>query len=64
MASRELAWKLLELRSARTLSERLGIAARFRLDDLRPRFPGVVEPRTHLSMGEHTEKMVKEWRIS
>ena len=63
MASRELAWKLLELRNARTLGERLGVLARFRPDDLRPRFPGVVEPRTHLSMGEHTEKMVKEWQI-
>ncbi len=30
---------------------------------LKPIYPGVVEPRTGLSMGEHCEKMVKEWKI-
>jgi acetyl-CoA C-acetyltransferase len=29
-----------------------------------PRVPSVDEPRTHLSMGQHTERMVKEWQIS
>src|SRR5580698_6310718 len=31
---------------------------------LRPVLPGVAEPRTGLSMGEHTELMVKTWGIT
>jgi acetyl-CoA C-acetyltransferase len=31
--------------------------------DLKPATPGVVEPRTRLSMGEHCERMAKDWRI-
>jgi acetyl-CoA C-acetyltransferase len=31
---------------------------------LKPAFPGVVEPRTGLSMGEHCELMAKHWRIT
>ena len=30
---------------------------------LKPATPGVVEPRTGLSMGEHCERMAKDWRI-
>ncbi len=29
----------------------------------KPHFPGTGEPRTGLSMGEHTEKMAREWQI-
>jgi len=29
----------------------------------KPHFPGVGEPRTGLSMGQHTEKMAREWQI-
>jgi acetyl-CoA C-acetyltransferase len=32
--------------------------------DFRPVLPGVAEPRTGLSMGEHTERMVKTWGIT
>ncbi len=35
-----------------------------RAGDLKPAYPGIVEPRTGMSMGQHTEKMVKEWSIS
>ncbi len=35
-----------------------------RLRDLAPQLPGVKEPSTGLSMGEHTELMVKEWKIA
>src|SRR4029079_16287854 len=38
--------------------------ASLRPADLAPLYPAVVEPRTHLSMGEHCEKMVQEWNIS
>lgn len=36
----------------------------FRLSELKPEFPGVAEPRTGKSMGEHCEDMAKEWNIS
>ncbi|MEZ4871731.1 MAG: acetyl-CoA C-acetyltransferase [Bdellovibrionales bacterium] len=32
--------------------------------ELVPVFPGVMEPRTKLSMGQHCELMAKEWHIS
>ncbi|HEU4351226.1 MAG TPA: acetyl-CoA C-acetyltransferase [Burkholderiales bacterium] len=31
--------------------------------DLAPRAPGIAEPRTGLSMGQHCEEMAKEWSI-
>lgn len=64
MASRKLAWKLVDISQARSLGEKLSRVLRIRPGDLKPMYPGIVEPRTHLSMGQHTEKMVKEWRIS
>ncbi|PPT39221.1 acetyl-CoA acetyltransferase [Xanthomonas arboricola] len=36
----------------------------FKLSELKPEFPGVAEPRTGKSMGDHCEDMVKEWNIS
>ena len=54
----------LEAASAKTLGQRVRILARLRPSDFKPSFPGVNEPSTGLSMGEHTELMVKEWRIS
>src|SRR6185295_17220572 len=30
---------------------------------LKPSAPGIAEPRTGLSMGQHTEEMAKEWKI-
>lgn len=60
----QLAWKLVALRGAKTFGERLKVLASIRLKDLKPVYPSIVEPRTGLSMGQHTEKMVKEWGIS
>ena len=64
VGTKELATFLLNLRDARTLPERLKVAAGFRPSILMPKFPTVNEPRTGLSMGDHTELMVKEWKIS
>ena len=60
----QLAWKLVALRSAKTLGERLKALTSIRFKDLAPVYPSIVEPRTGLSMGQHTEKMVKEWGIT
>ncbi len=51
------------LRSVKGLSK-LRAAAKLRPADFRPQLPGVTEPSTGLSMGEHTEITVKEWAIS
>ena len=49
--------------STKTLGQRLRVLARLRPSDFKPSVPGVEEPSTGLSMGEHTELMVKEWKI-
>lgn len=53
-----------DLSNARTLKDRIEILSTLRPRDLVPNAPGVVEPSTGLSMGEHTEITVKEWGIS
>jgi acetyl-CoA C-acetyltransferase len=64
MVQRSLAWKLIDINQAKSLSDRLRAVLKIRAGDLKPSYPGIVEPRTGLSMGQHTEKMVKEWNIS
>ncbi|KTC81651.1 acetyl-CoA C-acetyltransferase [Legionella brunensis] len=56
--------KLIQLNEAKNFLDKLKFIASFRPKDFKPVLPTVVEPRTGLSMGEHTEKMVKEWHIS
>jgi acetyl-CoA C-acetyltransferase len=63
MAQRSLAWKLIDLNNAKTFGARLSKILSIRPRDLKPSYPGIVEPRTGMSMGQHTEKMVKEWKI-
>lgn len=36
----------------------------FRFSEFKPRFPGVGEPRTGKSMGEHCEMMARQWQIT
>lgn len=64
LVSKAMRDRLLALNNAKTLGERLAIIASFRPSDLKPQFPAVVEPRTGLSMGQHCELMVKEWKIT
>lgn len=64
MLQRSLAHKLLALHNAKTFAERMKILASIRPYDFKPQYPAIVEPRTHLSMGQHCELMVKEWNIS
>ena len=54
------------LRSARgrTLAERIKPWATLRPSFFKPGLPGVVEPRTGLSMGESCELMAKTWQIT
>lgn len=55
---------LLDMNRAKSAGDRMKLAARIRPRHLVPNFPGVSEPRTGMSMGEHCELMAKEWRIS
>ncbi|HEY5826420.1 MAG TPA: hypothetical protein VIT44_18750, partial [Cyclobacteriaceae bacterium] len=54
MIQRALAWKLIDLNNAKSLGERLSRIASINFRDLKPAFPGIVEPRTGMSMGQHT----------
>ncbi len=56
--------RLLAANAAKTTRDRLAAFKGFRLRELKPDFPGVAEPRTGKSMGEHCEDMAKEWNIS
>ena len=55
--------RLVQLSRARNMTERLKILKSFSPGELVPNFPAVKEPRTGLSMGEHCELMVQEWKI-
>ena len=55
---------LLALNKAKTFGDRVKIFAAMRFKDLIPKTASVDEPRTHLSMGDHCELMVKEWKVT
>jgi acetyl-CoA C-acetyltransferase len=60
---RKLRQIVLESARGRSLGQRFKPWLRLRPRDLKPSVPGVAEPRTGLSMGEHCELMAKEWGI-
>jgi len=63
--SRALQQRLLAVNRARKPLDKLKTALRgFSLSELKPSFPGVAEPRTGKSMGDHCEMMAKEWHVS
>ncbi len=56
--------RLLAMNRAGAPMEKLKAAfSGFSLSELKPSFPGVAEPRTGKSMGDHCEMMAKEWHI-
>ncbi|MEZ5464158.1 MAG: acetyl-CoA C-acetyltransferase [Lysobacteraceae bacterium] len=61
---KKLRRRILRMAAARSLGDRLKAWKGFRPRELKPEFPGVAEPRTGKSMGEHCEMMAKEWGIS
>ena len=62
--NKRLRRRLLDANMARSLGARLKAFKGFRFKELTPEFPGVGEPRTGKSMGEHCEMMAKEWGIT
>ncbi|HXV09564.1 MAG TPA: acetyl-CoA C-acetyltransferase [Burkholderiales bacterium] len=61
---RNLQQIVLKSARGRSFGQRLKPWLRLRPRDLKPSAPGVAEPRTGLSMGEHCELMAKEWEIA
>jgi acetyl-CoA C-acetyltransferase len=64
VVSRALRRRLLEAARARSFGARLAAFKGFSLSEIKPEFPGVAEPRTGKSMGQHCELMAREWQIS
>ncbi len=62
---RRLRKRLLAMNRAKTSMDKVKAALRgFSFSELKPSFPGVAEPRTGKSMGDHCEQMARQWQIS
>lgn len=62
---RALQQRLLAMNRAKSTMDKVKAAVSgFKFGELKPSFPGVAEPRTGKSMGDHCESMAKEWQIS
>lgn len=61
---RQMAEILLAIRSEKTFQGKLKQLLKIRPAYLKPDAPGIEEPSTGLSMGEHCELMAKEWHVS
>lgn len=64
MINRSMTKKMLALHDAKNTYARLKVLLSLRPSDFKLVYPAVTEPRTHLSMGQHCEKMVQEWHIT
>jgi acetyl-CoA C-acetyltransferase len=60
---REYQQILLRAHRAKTFGARAAAFLSIRPRHFKPTFPGVGEPRTGMSMGQHTEKMARTWEI-
>jgi acetyl-CoA C-acetyltransferase len=54
---------VMRLSRSKSVGEKLSTIGSVRLADLKPTHPGIAEPRTGMSMGQHCEEMAKEWQI-
>lgn len=61
---RRFAQRLVALSRAKSIGQKLSAFKGFRLSELTPQPPRNAEPRTGLSMGQHCERMAKEWGIT
>jgi acetyl-CoA C-acetyltransferase len=62
--SKRFAKRLIELQKAKTVLQRLQAFSGFVPSELAPQPPNTSEPRTGLSMGQHTELMAQTWKIA
>jgi acetyl-CoA C-acetyltransferase len=61
--SRNLQRSVLSLSRGKSWTDKIRTIGELRPWDLAPAHPGIGEPRTGLSMGQHCEEMAKEWQI-
>ncbi|MBB4606064.1 acetyl-CoA C-acetyltransferase [Xanthomonas arboricola] len=62
---KKLRARLMAANRAKATGDKLkALLCGFKFGELKPEFPGVAEPRTGKSMGDHCEDMAKEWNIS
>jgi acetyl-CoA C-acetyltransferase len=64
VVSKRLRRRLLDLNMAKSGGQRLAALKGFSPREIAPEFPGVAEPRTGKSMGDHCESMAKAWQIA
>ena len=62
--SKKFSQRLVAAGQARSLGQRFGAFKGFGFGELAPQPPSVAEPRTGLSMGQHTELMAQQWKVS
>jgi acetyl-CoA C-acetyltransferase len=60
---RKFSQRLVKANAARSARQRLRAFKGFSPAELKPVFPANAEPRTGLSMGQHCERMAREWHI-
>jgi acetyl-CoA C-acetyltransferase len=60
----KFAHRLVEVQHAKSIGDKLAAFKGFSPGELAPQPPSVSEPRTGLSMGQHTELMAQEWKIA
>ena len=60
---RKFSQRLVKASTARSAKQRLGAFKGFSPSELKPVLPANGEPRTGLSMGQHCERMAREWKI-
>lgn len=58
------AHRLIQSSRAKTFGERLKAWAGFRPRELKPVILGITEPTTGLSMGQHTDRMARDWGVT
>jgi acetyl-CoA C-acetyltransferase len=62
--SKNLQRTVLSMARGKSWTDKLRTIGELRPWDIAPASPGVGEPRTGLSMGQHCEEMAKEWQIA
>jgi len=60
---RKFSQRLVKMGAARSARQRLAAFKGFGFSELKPVLPANGEPKTGLSMGQHCERMAREWRI-
>lgn len=64
VVSRKLSQRLVQAQQAKSFGQKAAAFKGFSPGELAPQTPSVAEPRTGLTMGQHTELMAQEWQIS